>query len=115
LTAHLTASQVEELRVELERQLSRLEKSMRVTEEASRPVELDQSAVGRLSRIDSIQNQSMSKGLRDREAVRLSQIRDALLRVANATYGVCMACGGAIPFERLFVVPEAPECTRCVG
>ena len=114
MSSHLTPAQVEELRVELERQLGRLKKSMKVTDEALRTVELDQSAVGRLSRMDSLQNQSLSKGLRDREVVQLSQIREALERVEQGTYGVCVVCGGLTPFERLFVFPEAPECTNCV-
>ena len=115
MSAHLTAAQIEELGAELQRQLGRLHKSMKVTDEAMRPVELDQTAVGRLSRMDSIQSQSLSKGLHEREVVRLSQIRDALERVADGTYGVCAVCGGPIPFERLFVFPEAPECADCVS
>jgi len=115
VTSPLSADQVDELRTELERQLARLQKSMKVTDEALRTVELDQTAVGRLSRIDSLQNQSLSKGLREREVVRLSQIRDALERAQEGTYGVCTECGRGIPFERLFVFPEAPECTDCVS
>lgn len=113
-TSHLTPPQIAELREELERQLRRLEKSMKVTDAALETVELDQTAVGRLSRIDSLQNQSMAKGLRDREIVRHSQIREALIRVEQGSYGICTVCGGAVPFERLFVFPEAPECARCV-
>ena len=115
MSTHLSDEQVADLRHELERQLTRLEKSMKVTDEALRTVELDQTAVGRLSRMDSLQNQSLSKGLREREVVRLSQIREALIRVENGTFGICTVCGGAIPFERLFVFPEAPECADCVG
>ncbi len=115
MSSHLSADQLAELTAELERQLGRLARSMKVTEEALRPVELDQTAVGRLSRIDSIQNQSMSKGLHEREVVRLSQLREALARVSAGTYGVCADCSGEIPFERLFVFPEAPACARCVG
>jgi len=112
---HLSGSQLTELRTELERQLSRLEKSMKVTEEALRTVELDQTTVGRLSRMDSLQSQSLSKGLRDREVIRLSQIRDAIAKLAAGTYGACTVCGNGIPFERLFVYPEAPECAACVS
>jgi DnaK suppressor protein len=112
---HLSPDQRAELGAELERQLARLEKSMKVTDEAMRTVELDQTAVGRLSRMDSLQSQSMSKGLREREVVRLSQIRDALERLEKGSYGRCTVCDGPIPFERLFVFPEAPECARCVG
>ena len=50
MSEHLSEDQVADLRHELERQLARLEKSMKVTDEALRTVELDQTAVGRLSR-----------------------------------------------------------------
>ena len=115
MNGHLTEAQRTELRIELEHQLARLEKSMKVTDEAMRTVELDQTAVGRLSRMDSLQNQSLSKGLREREVVRLSQIREALERIEGGSYGRCAVCSGPIPFERLFVFPEAPECTDCAG
>jgi len=114
IPAGLTVDQRDELANELERQLTRLKRSMAITDEALRTVELDQTTVGRLSRMDSLQSQSMSKGLRDREVVRLSQILDALERLAAETYGLCTRCGGAIPFERLYVFPEAPECAACV-
>lgn len=115
MSDHLSRAQRAELKDELERQLGRLQKSMKVTDEAMRTVELDQTAVGRLSRMDSLQNQSLSKGLREREIVRLSQIREALARVEAGSYGSCTACNGPIPFERLYVFPEAPECTGCGG
>lgn len=113
-TSHLSRAQLDELRWELERQLRRLRKSMKVTDEALQTVKLDQTSVGRLSRIASLQNQSLSKGLREREVVRLSQIRDALERICTGGYGVCVVCASAIPFERLYVFPEAPECAECV-
>jgi DnaK suppressor protein len=31
------------------------------------------------------------------------------------TYGLCVECGAAIPFERLEVFPESPTCARCGG
>jgi DnaK suppressor protein len=111
----LSPQQLAELRAELDRQLERLRRSMKLTDEAMRTVELDQTAVGRLSRIDSLQNQSLSKGLHEREVARLGQILGALERVEKGTYGACTTCGGPIPFERLFVFPEAPECAGCVA
>jgi DnaK suppressor protein len=110
---HLSREQVADLRAELDRQLQRLERSMRVTEEASRPVELDQTAVGRLSRMDSLQNQSLTRSLRERESAKLAQLHQALARMDAGTYGVCTECGAPVPFERLFVFPEAPSCTAC--
>lgn len=109
----LTPDQVDELRSELERQLRKLERSMRVTDEAVEPVKLDQTAVGRLSRIDSLQSQGMAKNLQERERVKLALIQEAFRRMEAGSYGVCTECGGAIPFERLFVFPETPTCAAC--
>lgn len=113
--SHLTDAQVAEFREELERQLAKLERSMTVTDEALKTVELDQGAVGRLSRMDSLQNQSLAKGLRERESVSLALIEGALRRLDAGTYGVCTRCGAGVAAERLFVFPESGTCAGCGG
>ncbi len=110
---HLTTAQVAELTRALESDLSKLERSMRVTDEAMRPVELDQSAVGRLSRIDSLQNQGLTRNLQEREQAKLGLIVAALRRIESSSYGLCTECGAPVPFERLLVFPEAPTCAGC--
>lgn len=114
-TAPLTSEQTEELEELLLRALAKLEESMELTEEAARPVELDQTAVGRLSRMDSLQNQAMSSNLQDRERDRLAGIVAALKRIEDGTYGVCRECGEPIQYGRLLVVPEAATCSACAG
>jgi len=109
----LTEAQVSELRDELEGQLAKLEKSMIVTDEALKTVELDQSAVGRLSRMDSLQNQGIAKGLRERESIKLAMIQEAMRRLDAGTYGACTACGAEVAFERLLVFPESATCAPC--
>ena len=111
--SHLTDVQIAQFRDELERQLAKLEKSMTVTDEAMKTVELDQGAVGRLSRMDSLQNQSMAKGLRERESVKLALILGALRRLDAGTYGVCTSCGAPVAAERLSVFPESGTCAPC--
>ncbi len=109
----LADGQLAELREELERQLARLERSMAITDEATKPVELDQAAVGRLSRMDSLQSQGMAKGLKEREAVRLASIVGALRRMDEGRYGICTSCGKEIAFGRLLVFPESATCAAC--
>jgi len=110
----LSEDRLAELRAQLEGQLTRLLRSIEVSEAALEPVELDQGRVGRLSRMDEIQNQSLTRNLHERGEVRLGLIRCALERMEAGTYGVCTACGSAISYERLLVFPEAPECGNCV-
>ena len=44
----------------------------------------------------------------------LGLLVQALQRMEAGTYGVCVDCAGAIPFERLLVMPEAPVCAPCL-
>jgi DnaK suppressor protein len=109
----LTDTERAELRAELEREIAALERSMSVTAEAARPVQLDQTAVGRVSRADAMQNQQLSVDLHERERARYAQLLDALERMKDGTYGLCQRCGTAIPFGRLLVFPEARMCAVC--
>lgn len=111
--SHLTEDQLEELRGELLRELAKLERSMKVTEEGLRPVELDPGAVGRLSRIDELQNQALTRNLREREKLKLGALIQALGRMEEGEYGLCTECGGEISYDRLMVFPETPTCLGC--
>ena len=115
MTEPLTPEQIEALKQDLMNELLRLERSMGVSELATEVVELDQTAVGRLSRMDSLQNQSMAKNLKEREAVKLALLIEALKRIEQGTYGLCVECGGPVPFGRLSVFPESGECSGCAS
>jgi DnaK suppressor protein len=115
MTKHLSESQLEELRAELERQLKKLQRSMRTTTRVMKPVQLDQTSVGRLSRIDNLQTQGLTAGLQAREQAKLGQILEALKRIERETFGTCVVCGEAVAFDRLMVFPEAPNCAACAG
>jgi RNA polymerase-binding transcription factor DksA len=43
----------------------------------------------------------------------MPMIRQALERIQNGTYGICIACGDEIPIERLQAVPGACRCATC--
>ena len=80
--------------------------------DAARPVDLDQP-IGRVSRIDAIQQQSMVKANRQAAELRLRQVAAALRRIDEDDYGECMGCGEDIGFGRLEARPEAPFCIAC--
>lgn len=109
----LTAQQLEELESDLLRTRERLEGSMKITGRAARPVKLDQTSVGRLSRIDALQNQQLTKGLQVREAARHALVVEALQRIEEGRYGLCAGCETTIPFQRLQVFPETLRCASC--
>ncbi|HYJ81200.1 MAG TPA: TraR/DksA C4-type zinc finger protein [Longimicrobiaceae bacterium] len=109
----LPADRLEQIRAELLRTLGKLERSLKISGENGRARDLEQDTVGRLSRIDAIQNQGFMQNLEERERVQLRQVVDALRRMEEGSYGACTACGGAIPYERLIIFPETLACTAC--
>jgi len=84
-----------------------------VGRESAKPVELDQSSVGRVSRIDAIQVQQMAKANLESQKQRLQQVTQALTRIERDTYGDCLRCEEPIAFARLEVKPETPLCRDC--
>jgi len=77
------------------------------------PVELDQQSVGRLSRMDAIQQQEMAQAEARRRTSDLARIEMALKRVAEGEYGWCAECGEPIAYRRLEIDPAATLCVDC--
>jgi DnaK suppressor protein len=84
-------------------------------DEAARTVELDQTSVGRLSRMDALQGQAMSQERDRRRQIELQKIAAALRRIEAGGYGDCVRCGEAIAIRRLEFDPAAPLCIDCAG
>ena len=83
------------------------------SQQASQPVELDQSRVGRLSRMDAMQAQAMSLETKRRREIQLTRIDSALQRLANDEFGDCVRCGEAIESKRLDFDPSVLVCIEC--
>lgn len=82
--------------------------------ESNKPIELDQARVGRLSRMDAMQNQQMAQELARRQQRKLSMIDGALRRIESGDYGECFVCGKEIAIRRLEVDPTNTRCIKCV-
>src|SRR5210317_599226 len=82
-------------------------------DEAEQTIELDQTRVGRLSRMDALQAQAMSKETGRRRRQKLLQIEAALRRIEHDEYGYCQECGDEIAPARLNVDPAVSLCIRC--
>ena len=48
-----------------------------------------------------------------REVSEVSDIEQALMRIATGQYGICIDCETNIPFERLNAYPTAKRCLTC--
>lgn len=83
--------------------------------EAAEAVDLDQTRVGRLSRMDALQGQAMATAGQQRATLQLRRISAALARLEAGDYGYCAACGEVIDPRRLDADPAAPLCIACAS
>jgi len=82
-------------------------------DESAAVVELDQSKVGRLSRMDAMQAQAMAQASGQRRISQLKEIEAALKRIDDGDYGICQDCDEPINPRRLEVDPTARLCIDC--
>lgn len=95
-----------------ERRAALLEREA-VSREAAATVELDQTRVGRLSRMDALQQQAMASAAEVRRRAELRRLDAALARIDAGDFGVCEQCDEPIARRRLEVDPGATRCIAC--
>lgn len=104
-----------EFRDLIETRLRDLDEEDAKGEEGQSTVQLDQQAVGRLSRMDALQNQAMAKATGARRKAERARLTAALARIEEGEYGVCEDCGEDIAPGRLRLDPAATRCVECAG
>ncbi|MFN3719509.1 MAG: TraR/DksA family transcriptional regulator [Rhizobium rhizophilum] len=97
----------------LERELIETDRLIDESREYRAPVELDQQSVGRLSRMDAMQQQAMAQDINRRRQRRKIAIDRALNRIRDGEFGYCAGCGEPIAVRRLEIDPTFEACVRC--
>lgn len=108
----LTAAERHELHAQLLELKSELKNLLIDSSASSKAVDLDQP-IGRLSRMDALQQQAMAKANRAGHQRRLILVDAALIAIKTERYGECRRCEEPIGFSRLQVRPESPFCLDC--
>lgn len=106
---------IEKAKGRLAERKAEIEASSALGADSRKTVELDQVSVGRLSRMDAMQQKAMaeaSERARQRDLVRIEM---AERRIASGDYGFCEECDEEIPDRRLEIDPMATHCVRCAS
>ncbi|MGL1832074.1 TraR/DksA family transcriptional regulator [Rhodocyclaceae bacterium SMB388] len=106
---------LDEYRQRLTDELASVHDDLIEAKQAAGTVVLDQSSVGRLSRMDAMQQQAMAQGIMTRLDVRRRKLQAALARVQSGEFGLCCQCGAELEAERLRHDPSAVFCADCMA
>ena len=96
------------------KQLDELEKENRLGQNSQTTVELDQQAIGRLSRMDALQSQAMAQAQQRRRDALKKSLKAALQRLNDDEFGYCLECGDALEEARLLANPTVLLCMPCL-
>ena len=108
----MDASQIKALKEKVQAMLKELEAELHASAGDEAVVTLDTS-IGRLSRMDAMQQQSMELATEERRQQRLLALTAALRRIEAGDYGFCLKCDGDIASGRLAVDPAVTLCIDC--
>jgi DnaK suppressor protein len=107
--------QTEKLKALVQANIDALLTLQHEAKQACEAVTLDQSCVGRLSRMDAMQSQAMNLEAQRRRSSEIRRLQSALRRFENDDYGYCEDCGEDIHEGRLMLDPAALYCTACAS
>lgn len=73
------------------------------------------NAIGRLSRMDAINNQGVMKAALEKAKEKLKSLEFLVNKVNEKDFGKCRRCGNEIPIQRMMFMPQSPFCVNCAS
>lgn len=97
----------------LKERLAEITAGLEGSRDGESPVELDQARVGRISRMDAMQQQAVAKAAARLAGMEKARIQKALIRMETGDYGYCVNCDEKIAEKRLQFDPSVLFCIEC--
>lgn len=110
----MTDQEKETLKAAIEKKIADNQQAVKDLREATKPMGLD-SAIGRVSRMDYINNKSINEAELQKAEVKLKALERWLSLYETDQFGKCSRCGQEININRLLLMPESTRCIHCAG
>ncbi|WP_340112478.1 TraR/DksA family transcriptional regulator [Maribellus mangrovi] len=101
-----------EIRKKIEAEIDKTQKLVEEYTELTRPIE-PENAIGRISRMDAIQNKSVTESALRKTKEKLEKLKFALTKVDEDDFGLCANCKKPIPLGRILIMPQSRTCVAC--
>ncbi|MEO9484461.1 MAG: TraR/DksA C4-type zinc finger protein [Ekhidna sp.] len=104
--------EVDEIKQKIEEEIAKTKLLIKDYKEQSKPVTLDNS-IGRISRMDAINNKSITESALRQAELKLSKLNQAMDNLGKPDFGLCIKCKQPIPLGRILLMPESNRCVNC--
>jgi DnaK suppressor protein len=100
------------LKQHFEKEIAKTRKKILQYKDMTQPVTPDDS-IGRISRMDAIQNQSISESALRQAEENLKKLLYMQIHINDEDFGICVKCHAPIPPGRLILMPQSRFCVKC--
>ena len=100
------------MKEKIQQELEKLAVEIDELKELVKPI-APENAIGRISRMDAINNKSVNEAALRKAEIRFDALKDALSMVDYENFGRCVRCGETIPLGRLLLRPQSKSCVAC--
>ncbi len=108
----MTSEERNNLKEKINETIIKTEAEIEQLNDATKPISPENS-IGRISRMDAINNKSVSEAALRSSKRKLAALRFALTKIDAPDFGKCTWCGNTIPPARLMFMPQSTRCVRC--
>jgi DnaK suppressor protein len=103
---------IDEIKAKILEEIGMTEKLFAEYKEMTKPVAPD-VAIGRISRMDAINNKSITESALRQAEDKLNKLNYVLTKVGSDDFGLCVKCRKPIPLGRILIKPESLHCVNC--
>jgi DnaK suppressor protein len=98
----------------IKEEIAKTETAVKNYSELTKPI-APENAIGRVSRMDAINNRSVNEAALKKAEQKLSNLKIALSNINDPDFGVCYKCKQNIPIGRVLLMPHARFCVQCAS
>ena len=103
-----------EIHTKILKEIKKTESSIEEYKELTKPIS-PENAIGRVSRMDAINNKSVNEAAMRQAEQKLSMLKIALSRIKDTDFGICAKCENEIPIGRVLIRPQSRLCVHCAS
>jgi DnaK suppressor protein len=102
----------EQIALRIKEEIESTAKSIETFRELSKPI-APENAIGRVSRMDAINNKSVNEVALRKAELRLKNLQVAMSKIHDIDFGICLRCKNVIPIARIMLLPQSVFCVNC--
>lgn len=108
----MTDQEKKDIKAKVLAEIDKTEKSIADYKELTKPIS-PENAIGRISRMDAINNKSVTEAALRQAESKLKNLQLVLENVEDQDFGLCQKCQKPIPIGRILLMPQSRFCVNC--